>query len=197
MQSAHLLVRDSEALVDQLQKEQEFMAPSLDPHEMRHGPYPALHEFANVQAEREFLVHWVQDLLGRGYQHNEIAILHRKSWGPEKYLGALNAAGLHAIHLREDTGTAAQDKIVASTMHLAKGLEYKAIYIGQLQELYKTEKALTPAEYRQFLANETALLYVAITRARDVLCMGHQGKLARELGGLKTFLGEQNAQPGA
>jgi hypothetical protein len=192
MQSAHLLVGDSEALVQQLEKEQELVAPELDPNQMRRGPFPVLTEFADVKAEREFLIEWVRDLLSRGYQHSDIAILHRRSWGPEKYLTALKAANLRAIHLRQDVGDTAQDAVVVSTMHLAKGLEYRAIYIGQLQELYRSDKLLTPAEYRSFIANETALLYVAMTRARDALRMSHQsGKLPRELTRLAEFLEQQ------
>ncbi len=73
--------------------------------------------------------------------------------------------------------TPASDGVTLASMHAAKGLEWDAVFIAGLSEgLMPIAAASTPTE----VAEERRLLYVAITRARDHLCLSYSR--AREAG---------------
>ncbi|MBX7068401.1 MAG: ATP-dependent DNA helicase UvrD2 [Microthrixaceae bacterium] len=78
------------------------------------------------------------------------------------YLGWLNSA------LRNDTGGASADAVDLATFHAAKGLEWPVVHIAGLEEgLVPIHYANTP----EADAEETRLLYVALTRAERLLTL--------------------------
>jgi DNA helicase-2/ATP-dependent DNA helicase PcrA len=90
------------------------------------------------------------------------------------------------------------DFLVISTIHSAKGLEWPVVHLPQLVDGFvPSDMALsTPAG----LAEEHRLFYVAVTRARDQLCLYaplrmHHHRMARDdrhgYGQLTRFLGAQ------
>jgi len=194
LQTAFELIRHDEQLLRQLSDEEEvLLSPELDATHMRHGPYPTLRRFDSVAAERLFLVDWIRGQLEAGYAPSEIAVLHRKRWGVEKYLAALRSAGIKAINLKEEDEALPDDAVIVSTIHLAKGLEYGAVYLGQLQELFKPEKFLPSTEYAEFRTNELRLLFVGLSRARNEVCLAYQGDLPDEIAHLALFLDAAHA----
>jgi hypothetical protein len=191
LRSAFELIRNDDSLQRQLaDEEEELTPPELDGTSMRHGPYPELRSFDNVAEENTFLVDWIKRLLAGGYLPGEIAILHRKKFGPEHYMAVLRAAGIPVVHLKDEIESVPQDSIIVSTIHLAKGLEYRAVYIGQLQCLFKPDEAIPFAQYPDFRAKETRLLYVGLARARDRVCLTCQRQLPKELTAFGQFLAE-------
>ena len=60
-------------------------------------------------------------------------------------------------------------RISLLTFHAAKGLEFPAVFIAGAEE------GITPLDDRPGidLAEERRLFYVAMTRARDILCITH------------------------
>ena len=66
------------------------------------------------------------------------------------------------------------DRASISTMHLAKGLEFRAVVVMACDDeviplQQRIETATDPAELEEVYATERHLLYVACTRARDQL----------------------------
>ena len=90
-----------------------------------------------------------------------------------KACAAVREAGLACRVL--DDGTASGDELVSiSTMHLAKGLEFRAVAVMAcddevipLQE--RIETVADDADLEEVYNTERHLLYVACTRARDHL----------------------------
>ncbi|HUS69912.1 MAG TPA: 3'-5' exonuclease [Anaerolineae bacterium] len=186
--TAFELVSGSQALLDELADEEEdLLQPNLDPAWMRHGNYPQLRRCGDVQAEVSLIARTIKALLDKGYAPGDIAVLHRRHWGPDRYLSALRAEGIPVAHLR-NTGRVPRDAVALGTLHVAKGLEYPVVFIGQLQCLFDPEKPIPQAEWTLFCADELRLLYVGMTRARDRLYLTYQSQLPKELVGVKRFL---------
>jgi uncharacterized protein (TIGR00375 family) len=77
---------------------------------------------------------------------------------------------------RESEGPRAPQKISLLTFHAAKGLEFPVVFIAGAEE------GITPMEDRLGvdIDEERRLFYVAMTRARDILCISHcQSRVVR------------------
>ena len=84
----------------------------------------------------------------------------------EKSLGAFLQEVSLITSVEEDQGED-NDKVTLMTIHMAKGLEYKVVYIVGLEEdLFPSQMMLNS---RADLEEERRLFYVAITRAKDKL----------------------------
>jgi superfamily I DNA/RNA helicase len=70
---------------------------------------------------------------------------------------------------RESEGPRAPQRVSMLTFHAAKGLEFAVVFIAGAEE------GIAPLEDRRGadIAEERRLFYVAMTRARDVLCISH------------------------
>ena len=86
---------------------------------------------------------------------------------------AVRAAGL-AFQVLDERVETASGHVSISTMHLAKGLEFRAVVVMAcddeiipLQE--RIETAGDDADLNEVYESERHLLYVACTRARDLL----------------------------
>lgn len=76
------------------------------------------------------------------------------------------------------------DKLVLSTMHSAKGLEWKVVFIIQALDgcIPMVTGFGSEEEDEEKLDEERRLMYVAVTRARDVLYIVHPRETARGYG---------------
>jgi superfamily I DNA/RNA helicase len=124
------------------------------------GPPPVVRTFADAQAEIDALSAWLKDQLGAGVRPTEIGIFVRSEAETPRAQAAAASAGA--------TGAS------VSTMHLAKGLEFRAVAVMAcddevlpLQE--RIENVGDDADLQEMYDTERHLLYVACTRARDHL----------------------------
>ena len=86
---------------------------------------------------------------------------------------AVQAANLTEVVL-DDASAAAIDRVAIGTMHLAKGLEFRAVVVAACDDevlpLQSRIEAVTDeADLEDVYDTERHLLYVACTRARDFL----------------------------
>ncbi|RKX41004.1 MAG: DNA helicase, partial [Verrucomicrobia bacterium] len=137
------------------------------------GQEPMIQVFETEKEEALAVGEWIKELLAEGFQPSEIGIIVRSDAQLSRAEEAVNAAGLKSVRL---TGRIMdqEDSIAISTMHLAKGLEFRAVAVMAcddevipLQE--RIETVADTGDLEEVYNTERHLLYVACTRARDRL----------------------------
>lgn len=136
------------------------------------GPKPEMSLFASQQEEIDSNQKWIKDLLTQGFGVNEILLIVRSEEEYSRVIELGKALELDFVFL--DKEKPLSNKITVSTMHNAKGLEYRAVLIlacdsAVLPKSSRIAGASDEAELGEVYATERHLLYVACTRARDVL----------------------------
>jgi superfamily I DNA/RNA helicase len=143
----------------------------------------------NATAEAQAVGAWLTERTQSGVRPHECGVFVRSEAQIERARAAVTAAGLPSgllsAHVEAPPGA-----VAIGTMHLAKGLEFRAVVVmacddeviplqervaavgdaGDLQEVYDTERHL---------------LYVACTRARDHLLVSSGGPASEFLDDLR------------
>jgi hypothetical protein len=137
------------------------------------GPEPVVRLCDDAAAEREVVRGWITDRMREGYRPDEIAIFVRSEAEVKRALGAATAARLSARELTEEIEVEA-DHVAICTMHLAKGLEFRAVVVMACDEdvlplQERIDSVSDDADLEDMYVTERHLLYVACTRARDSL----------------------------
>lgn len=136
------------------------------------GPAPVIQAFADEEAEIAGVAAWLK-ALAADIDPREIGVFVRSSKQLDRACAALAAAGL--AHQVLDEGLAATNgKVAVSTMHLAKGLEFKAVVVMACDDEViplqaRIDSVGDDADLEEVYNTERHLLYVACTRARDRL----------------------------
>lgn len=141
---------------------------------VREGSRPIVVRCKDDDAEARFVATEVVSLLRyKHYEPRDICVLGRTKRHREMALSALRAAGVPAFMLQAsqigdvniDTGA-----VRVSSLHGAKGHEFAAVIIvGAAAGVIPQSSAREPDE----LASEAAVLYVGMTRARDLLYLSY------------------------
>jgi len=137
------------------------------------GPQPAVRTFPNSSAECADVAGWLRTQVRSGVPPHEIAVIVRSDAELERAREAAKAADLPSSVLDADAAAPA-GHIVLSTMHYAKGQEFRAVAVmacdDEVIPLSSRIEAVTdPSDLDEVYATERHLLYVACTRARDHL----------------------------
>ena len=145
----------------------EDVPPMVEPNSAgREGPVPVLVKCANYKAEIAHIVQRVQQLQERGMPLNEMAIIYRAKWMGEVALLELQKAGVPVTWLNQNSSSRNFDPLSPSlklmTMHSSKGLEFPVVFIPGLGYLPNAKGEI---------ADEARLLYVAMTRAIEMLVL--------------------------
>jgi superfamily I DNA/RNA helicase len=137
------------------------------------GPLPIIKILNNVAEETRMVSEWLKARISEGVQPHEIAVFVRSSVQLDRAKAAAKHAELCFKVLDENVETAV-GKISIGTMHLAKGLEFRAVAVMAcddevipLQE--RIETVVDDADLEDVYNTERQLLYVACTRPRDYL----------------------------
>jgi hypothetical protein len=154
------------------------------------GPKPEIKTFSAEAEEIECVGNWLKRLIAAGLRPHEIALFARSSAQLDRPLGAVAAAILPARILDEHIEIA-PGKVSVGTMHLAKGLEFRAVGIMAcddevipLQE--RIETVTDDGDLEDVYNTERQLLYVACTRARDHLLVSSTEPASEFLDDLRT-----------
>jgi superfamily I DNA/RNA helicase len=139
------------------------------------GPDPEIRTYANAEREIEGIADWIKKAVADGIAPAEIGIFVRSSHQLARARGAVKAAGHTQMELSERLEQP-QGRVSIGIMHLAKGLEYKAVAVIAcdddvlpLQE--RVETIADESELDEVYETERHLFYVACTRARDQLLL--------------------------
>lgn len=137
------------------------------------GPLPIIETFDSQGEEIDSVARWLADLKKEGLKSHEIGVFVRSDVEVDRAKAAVKQAGLDFRILDEHVETTI-DHVSICTMHLAKGLEFRAVAVVAcddeiipLQE--RIETVADDADLQEVYDTERHLLYVACTRARDHL----------------------------
>ena len=137
------------------------------------GAAPSIEIHDDPEKEAEAVGEWIANRLTAGLQPDEIGVFVRATSQLERATAAVKRSGATPVEL-DGQAIAAQGCIAISTMHLAKGLEFRAVVVMAcddeilpLQE--RIESISDESDLEEVYNTERHLLYVACTRARDYL----------------------------
>ena len=137
------------------------------------GPEPSIAIAQSADEESKTVADWLTDLMGRDVEPHEISVFIRSTDQIDRAIAAIERAGLRSRVLDDHVQTIG-GHVSVSTMHLAKGLEFRAVAVMAcddevipLQE--RIESVTDDSDLEDVYNTERHLLYVACTRARDYL----------------------------
>jgi superfamily I DNA/RNA helicase len=137
------------------------------------GPPPTIDSLKSESEETAFVGNWIAERAKAGVLPHEFGVFVRSAAQLDRARAAIKAAGLPLKVLDEHVETT-HGYVSISTMHLAKGLEFRAVVVMAcddeiipLQE--RIETVGDDADLQEIYDTERHLLYVACTRARDHL----------------------------
>ncbi|MFE7747912.1 UvrD-helicase domain-containing protein [Streptomyces sp. NPDC057428] len=145
-----------------------------------HGRRPQVREYATRQEETEALVGQVRALLAEGLAPHEIGVCARFNLSLDAAEKKLTAAGIPVLRVKGQTSQKAEG-VQLATMHAMKGLEFRAVSVlGADEGAVPFAREITPREadplqHEADLLRERCLLFVACTRAREVLSVTWSG----------------------
>ncbi len=137
------------------------------------GAEPVISVNESIEAEVATVSQWLRARISEGILSHEIAIFVRSEEELDRAQAAVNQAGPSSRVLDERLASAA-GLVSISTMHLAKGLEFRAVVVMACDDEViplqdRIQAAADESELREVYDTERHLLYVACTRARDFL----------------------------
>lgn len=137
------------------------------------GPVPAILSFGSSAEEVAAVAQWLRDCVAAGIRANEIGVFVRSDAELSRAREAVSQAKLPS-HVLDDMVDTDSEEVSIGTMHLAKGLEFRAVAamacddeIVPLQQ--RIDEVADEADLKEVYDTERHLLYVACTRARDRL----------------------------
>jgi hypothetical protein len=149
------------------------------------GPDPTIYGFKTQTQQLQFVTKEIQQLLKQGSALDEIAIFARTNDALKPVESGLEAAKLAYQRLSRD-GEPQSNAIHLGTMHRAKGLEFKVVFVVNLSDdqmplIYLNNQMPDQQSREAALERERQLFYVSVTRARDEVFATWVGQPSRFL----------------
>lgn len=137
------------------------------------GPAPEVWLAASADAERERVAAYIKAALADGVPPEQIGVFVRSRREMTRARSAVEAAGLRVLEIGERQSEAV-GCVSVGTMHLAKGLEFKAVAVMACDDdvlplAERVDAIIEESDLDDVYETERHLLYVACTRARDRL----------------------------
>ena len=137
------------------------------------GPEPVIRTYETDLAEINAVTKWISDYSSSGLLPQEFGVFVRSDAQIDRAESAVTQAGLK-FKVLDDHVETASGYVSISTMHLAKGLEFRAVIVmacdDEVLPLQERIQAIgDDADLQEVYDTERHLLYVACTRARDFL----------------------------
>ena len=137
------------------------------------GPSPIIRTFDSPEPEAASVAEWLKTRKDEGVAPHEMGIFVRSEAELVRARDAVSITGL-AFTVLDSRVAIEEDAVSISTMHLAKGLEFRAVVVMACDdEIVPSQKRIESvaddADLEEVYNTERHLLYVACTRARDHL----------------------------
>jgi len=153
------------------------------------GPPPAIHSLKSQWEENKTVGGWMAERAKDGVLPHEFGVFVRSAEQLDRACAAVKEAGLPFAILDEQVGPAS-GHVSIGTMHLAKGLEFRAVAVMACDDEIvplkeRIESVEDEADLKEVYDTERHLLYVACTRAREHLLVSSVGPGSKFLGDLR------------
>ena len=140
---------------------------------MFNGPAPEIETFDDPEQEAEAVGAWITSRVEQGIQPHEIGVFVRSTRELRRVRAMVKRAGVPTVEL-SDKLEITPSRVSIGTMHLAKGLEFRAVAVIACDDEIipsqeRIENVADDADLEEVYDSERHLLYVACTRARDHL----------------------------
>ncbi len=137
------------------------------------GPAPTIRVLDDEAKEATAVASWISDLSGKGLAPSEFGLFVRSPAQLDRARAAMKATGL-PFKVLDDNVTTTSGFASIATMHIAKGLEFRAVAVMACDDevvplQQRIEMVADDADLEDVYNTERHLLYVACTRARDHL----------------------------
>lgn len=137
------------------------------------GPEPVIRISKSPEDETQAVGEWLANLWQTGLMAQEIGVFVRSTAELDRAREAVERSGL-PFKVLDESFEAPGGRVSISTMHLAKGLEFRAIAVMACDDEVipsqgRIETVADEADLEEVYDTERHLLYVACTRARDYL----------------------------
>jgi len=154
------------------------------------GPAPDVRSFKSEAAECNAVTAWLLERVNDGLAPHELGVFVRSHSEVSRAVAAVTDAGIPFNLLDENVETVNGQACVC-TMHLAKGLEFRAVVVmacdDEVIPLQERIEAVTDdADLEEVYNTERHLLYVACTRARDRLLVSGVDPVSEFMGDLTS-----------
>ncbi len=153
----------------------------------RSGPMPRLVDCSDLRGEAEAIARQVQRMLSEGVSPGNIGIMYGAKDLQKQLWSQFRRRRLPYFHIQQtpgnkDKAVGVHDKVRVSTLFGLKGLEFRRVIIGGVNQAYVHD---VPEDEQQDAVKQ--LLYVAMTRAVDELIITQSGDgwVGRELRALR------------
>lgn len=152
---------------------------------LRRGPMPETIATTSRDELDSRVAAMVGDWTEEGVEPASIAVLARTNEGAKHVKAALHDRGVEVNYVT--SATAGGDRPITMTMHTAKGMEFSRVVLYDVSDGIMPSRAVVAAaaeeERDDVMLRERSLLYVAASRARDVLVVTWRGEASALLGG--------------
>ncbi len=137
------------------------------------GPDPVVRVLDSAKEETAAVGRWLADRASEGVTPGEMSVFVRSPAELPRARAAVEAAGL-AVAVLDDEVKILRDRVSIGTMHLSKGLEFRAVAVMACDDEVlplqaRIEGVTDEGDLEEVYDTERHLLYVACTRARDHL----------------------------
>jgi superfamily I DNA/RNA helicase len=139
------------------------------------GPDPVVAIEIDAEAEIAHIRQWISEAIAEGIKPSEIGLFVRTRDQLDRARDAVRSSG-HEVFELSERGDDPADQVSVGTMHLAKGLEFKAVAVMACDDEVlplqaRIESVADEVDLDDVYETERQLLYVACTRAtRSAAC---------------------------
>jgi mRNA-degrading endonuclease RelE of RelBE toxin-antitoxin system len=144
------------------------------------GPLPSFHGFADGQSQADFVARRVRELHAQGFAYENIGVFAPTNDLVKALAQDLSARDVPNHVIGDDDDAATQMGVGIGTMHRAKGLQFRAVFVtsvsADLVPPAFVNQIDDPAEREDKREQQRQVVYVAMTRPRDHLCVTWVGQ---------------------
>lgn len=152
-----------------------------------HGDKPTYKIFDSSKEEVEYVLQAIAESENKGISLNDICIAARTRALYKDVADSLHHHDIKYHELKSGSSTGDKEGISLCTFHSLKGLEFRIVILVGVTERSMPSKETTgkpfsmmdTAERKEYLMGIRSLLYVAITRARQMVFISGWGEATR------------------
>ena len=168
---------------ESIQNNIDFVKPSLID---RQGHAPIYKYFKKTDDQLKFLAEEIETL-HNDYKYSEICIVAKERRLIENANSYFEKHNIPSEILQKDKPDFDSDKVKLITIHSIKGLEFKVVFIIDLNEGIIPNNSLGDIDEEEtYDSDERKLLYVGMTRANELLYMSSVDKPSKFIKEIKT-----------